>query len=109
MAACKDAKAMTQGDDVATETGREHDHIAGEGYNNHAPVNSSREAIDLIGAFATSPNGYRNSFSDYGPSKVDSSPLLDLSLRRSNPSSSVNQVGDGRPTLNHSDASAFSR
>lgn len=110
-AACEDAKAMTQGDDVATEIGREHDHIAGEGcYNNHAPVNSSIEAIDLIGAFDNSPKcGYRNSFSDNGPSKVDSSPLLDLSLRRSNPSGSVNQVSDGKPTLNHSDASAFSR
>ncbi|KAE9451791.1 hypothetical protein C3L33_16321, partial [Rhododendron williamsianum] len=110
-AACEDAKAMTQGDDMATEIGREHDHIAGEGcYNNHAPVNSCREAIDLIGAFDNSPKcGYRNSFSDNGPSKVDSSPLLDLSLRRSNPSGSVNQVSDGKPTLNHSDASAFSR
>ncbi|KAG5533934.1 hypothetical protein RHGRI_027955 [Rhododendron griersonianum] len=109
--ACEDAKAMTQGDDMATEIGWEHDHIAGEGcYNNHAPVNSCREAIDLIGAFDNSPKcGYRNSFSDNGPSKVDSSPLLDLSLRRSNPSGSVNQVSDGKPTLNHSDASAFSR
>ncbi|KAH7839495.1 hypothetical protein Vadar_005006 [Vaccinium darrowii] len=108
-AACADGKAMIQGDDKASD--REHGNITGEAcFNNHAPVNSSGEAIDLIGAFDNIPKcGYRNSFSDNGPSKVDSSPFLDLTLRRSHPSGSVNQVSDGRPTLNHSDASAFSR
>lgn len=74
-AACADGKAMTQGDDKASD--REHGNITGEAcFNNHAPVNSSGEAIDLIGAFDNIPKcGYRNSFSDNGPSKVDSSPF----------------------------------
>lgn len=78
--------------------------------NNHAPNDSSKAAIDLIGAF----DGYRmgtfgSPISNASTNKSDSLPLLDLSLRRSHPSSSVNQVNDETPRLYPSDASAFSR
>lgn len=78
--------------------------------NDHVLMNSSREAIDLIGAFDNSLKGTCKSFNfSTGANKNDISPLLDLSLRRSDPSCSVNQVTDERPKLLHSDASAFSR
>ncbi|KAL6972171.1 hypothetical protein U1Q18_042544 [Sarracenia purpurea var. burkii] len=113
MVACKDANAMTQGEDVATECEREHANIIGDANcNNHIIiVNPAREAIDLIGAFDNHPNmDYRSPYSNNGTNTVDFSPLLDLSLRRSYPSASVNQANDdGRNTLNHSDSSAFSR
>ncbi|GER32208.1 pseudo-response regulator 5 [Striga asiatica] len=59
----------------------------------NADQKSSREAIDLIGVF----------------DKLEELPPLDLSLRRSHPSCSVNQGYDETPRLKHSDASAFSR
>ncbi|KAI3457936.1 hypothetical protein Pfo_014599 [Paulownia fortunei] len=77
---------------------------------NHVLENSPREAIDLIGAFDNHLKGtFRSSSSNVSSNKFDILPLLDLSLRRSHPSGSVNQVNDERPRLNHSDASAFSR
>ncbi|KAJ0046820.1 hypothetical protein Pint_05169 [Pistacia integerrima] len=51
----------------------------------------------------------QNSSSNNGTSKVDSSPDLDLSLRRSHPSGFENQVSDQRFTIKHSNASAFTR
>ncbi|KAL2556300.1 pseudo-response regulator 5 [Forsythia ovata] len=73
-------------------------------------INSSREAIDLIGTFDNYLKGTCKSFDlSTGANKNDLSLLLDLSLRRSDPSCSVNQVTDERPKLIHSDASAFSR
>ncbi|CAI9774212.1 unnamed protein product [Fraxinus pennsylvanica] len=79
----------------------------------HVLLNSSRDAIDLIGAFDNYLKGTCKSFNfSTGGNKNDLlplSPLLDLSLRRSDPSCSVNQVTDERPKLIHSDASAFSR
>lgn len=73
-------------------------------------VNPSKEAIDLIGAFDNYLKCSNNSAdSNTGVDKVESLPLLDLSLKRSHPSGSVNQVTDDRPGLVHSDASAFSR
>ncbi|GAA0164390.1 winged helix/forkhead transcription factor [Lithospermum erythrorhizon] len=76
----------------------------------HACASPSREAIDLIGAFNNYLKcSYGSPTPNIGTTNIDSSPLLDLSLRRSNPSGSVNQGLDERPRLNHSDASAFSR
>lgn len=73
--------------------------------NNHA-----REAIDLIGAFGNCCKGTLDSpASNNSTNKFDISPQLDLSLRRSHPSGSVNQVNDETRRINHSDASAFSR
>ncbi|KAL0452367.1 UNVERIFIED_CONTAM: Two-component response regulator-like APRR5 [Sesamum latifolium] len=75
--------------------------------NNHVP---SREAIDLIGAFDNYLKGtFGSPASNASTNKFDILPLLDLSLRRSHPSGSVNQVNDETRRLNHSDASAFSR
>ncbi|KAL7254407.1 hypothetical protein ACSBR1_008739 [Camellia fascicularis] len=128
VAAGKDANAMTQGEDVAAQSQRDHANIFSEACdNNHVPVNSSKEVIDLIGTFDNYTKcSYRSSGSNNGTNKVDS-PLLDLSLRRPHPhplrqpyphphphphphpSGFVNQVSDERHTLNHSDASAFSR
>ena len=111
MAACEEANAMTQGEDMETESEKGQANISSEArYDNHVLVNSSREAIDLIGTFDNySKCDFRSSFSSSGMHKFDSSLPLDLSLRRFHPSGSVNQVSDGRHTLNHSDASAFSR
>ncbi|EYU45316.1 hypothetical protein MIMGU_mgv1a004082mg [Erythranthe guttata] len=65
--------------------------------------NSSREAIDLIGAFDNHLKGnFGSSASNFTTNKFDNLPLLDLTLRRSHPF-------DKRPKLNHSDVSAFSR
>uniref|UniRef100_A0A5B7A8S2 Putative two-component response regulator-like APRR5 isoform X1 n=1 Tax=Davidia involucrata TaxID=16924 RepID=A0A5B7A8S2_DAVIN len=109
--ACKDANTMTEGEVMEPRTQRGHANISSEACdNNQAHGNSSREAIDLIGAFDNYPKcSYRTSGSNNGLNKFDSSLLLDISLRRSHPSGSVDQVTDERHTLNHSDASAFSR
>lgn len=73
--------------------------------NNHAG-----EAIDLIGAFGNCCKGNLDSpASNASTNKFDIFPQLDLSLRRSHPSGSVNQVYDETRRINHSDASAFSR
>lgn len=73
-------------------------------------VKPSKQAIDLIGAFDNYLKGSNKSTGSYtGIDKVESLPVLDLSLKRSNPSGSVNQVADDRHGLIHSDASAFSR
>nr|GEV06091.1 two-component response regulator-like APRR5 [Tanacetum cinerariifolium] len=73
--------------------------------------NTSREAIDLIGSFDSYPKASYKSSLNYGTHKVDHpSPMLDLSLRRCYPSSSVNQFSsDDRHRLKQSDVSAFSR
>ncbi|KAL1550644.1 two-component response regulator-like APRR5 isoform X1 [Salvia divinorum] len=73
--------------------------------NNHV-----REAIDLIGAFRNCCKGtLATPASNTSTNKFDILPMLDLSLRRSHPSGSVNQVNDETHRINHSDASAFSR
>ncbi|XP_073045119.1 two-component response regulator-like APRR5 [Primulina eburnea] len=78
--------------------------------NNMIHGSSSTEAIDLIGAFG---NYIKGDFGCYASTssanKFDILPVLDLSLRRSNPSGSVNQLNDEKQRLNHSDASAFSK
>ncbi|KAI7739713.1 hypothetical protein M8C21_011837 [Ambrosia artemisiifolia] len=72
--------------------------------------NNSREAIDLIGSFDSYPKASYKSSINFGENKVDHPlPMLDLSLRRSHPSSSVNQFSDDRHRLKQSDGSAFSR
>ncbi|XP_017237188.1 two-component response regulator-like APRR5 isoform X2 [Daucus carota subsp. sativus] len=77
---------------------------------NNVRADCSREAIDLIGSFDKYPTRSNRSLgSTYGTNKVDSSSLLDLTLRRSHPSGSVNQDTDDGHKLKQSDASAFSR
>ncbi|PIN13655.1 hypothetical protein CDL12_13719 [Handroanthus impetiginosus] len=78
--------------------------------NSDVPENSLREAIDLIGAFDNHMKAtFGSAASNASTNKFDILPLLDLSLRRSHPSCSVNQVNDETRRLNHSEASAFSR
>lgn len=78
--------------------------------NGHFRENSSKEAIDLIGAFDNHVKStFGTSLSNVNTSMFDILPLLDLSLRRSQPSGSVNLANDEMPKMNHSDASPFSR
>ncbi|GAA0172377.1 winged helix/forkhead transcription factor [Lithospermum erythrorhizon] len=106
-------QVATTRDDCDT-TGNVDDHcqqinFVSETPDSHAGA-SPREAIDLIGAFNNYLKcSYQSPAPNMGVNKTDSSPLLDLSLRRSNPSGSVNQDTDERPKLNRSDASAFTR
>jgi pseudo-response regulator 5 len=88
----------TSKDDIATTLGNENCD------NNYTLVNSSREAIDLIGAFRNYPNG-----SSEGIDEFDSLPQLDLSLKRSHSSAFRNEYTEERRTLGHSNASAFTR
>ncbi|KAI3471267.1 hypothetical protein Pfo_027930 [Paulownia fortunei] len=110
--ASKDAKyGTTRGQDKNYDDGWEQVNVVGQNSeNNHVPDNASREAIDLIGAFDNYLKGtFGSPASNASTNKFDILPLLDLSLKRSHPSGSVNQVNDDARRLNHSDASAFSR
>ncbi|XP_042063908.1 two-component response regulator-like APRR5 isoform X5 [Salvia splendens] len=100
--------------DVSNETTRGQDkNSASEqvNVNGQSSMNSHvREAIDLIGAFSNCCKGTLPSpASNTSTNKFDMLPLLDLSLRGSHPSGSVNQENDETHRINHSDASAFSR
>ncbi|CAK9141577.1 unnamed protein product [Ilex paraguariensis] len=109
-AAGKDDNATYQGEDMDPDSQREQTNPISQACDNNPVFISSGEAIDLIGAFDNYHKwNYRSSGLYNNANKVESSPLLDLSLRRSHPSSSVNQITDERHRLNHSDASAFSR
>ncbi|KAL0400529.1 UNVERIFIED_CONTAM: Two-component response regulator-like APRR5 [Sesamum latifolium] len=71
--------------------------------------NSTKEAIDLIGAFDNHLKGtFGSAPSNFSTNKFDNLPQLDLSLKRYHPSGHVTQVNDERHRLNHSGASAFS-
>ncbi|KAK7317073.1 hypothetical protein RJT34_00998 [Clitoria ternatea] len=84
--------------------------ISGEAHDNHyVQINSSMEAIDLIGAFHTHPNCSLKNSTVNCTANFDFSPQLDLSLRRSDPSSFENELTEERHTLIHSNASAFKR
>ncbi|KAL0304490.1 UNVERIFIED_CONTAM: Two-component response regulator-like APRR5 [Sesamum radiatum] len=77
---------------------------------NNVLDNSSKEAIDLIGAFDSHLKGtFGSAPSNFSTNKFDNLPQLDLSLKRYQPSGHVTQVNDERHRLNHSGASAFSR
>ncbi|XAR52146.1 hypothetical protein NMG60_11020067 [Bertholletia excelsa] len=109
VAASKDANEVNE-KDVASENQTYHGNITKEAFDGKLVfVSSSREAIDLIGTFDNYPKCTYIASGSNCPNKNDSSPILDLSLKRSTPSGSVNQFSDERHTLNHSDASAFSR
>ncbi|WOG97014.1 hypothetical protein DCAR_0416353 [Daucus carota subsp. sativus] len=98
-------------DNVAADGQWDRANVSSEAFDkNNVPCNPSREAIDLIGAFENYPKlSYRSLGATCGTNKVDSSSLLDLTLRSSHPSGSVNQVLDDGHRLKQSDASAFSR
>lgn len=85
--------------------------ISGEVHDNHYVqiYSTTKEAIDLIGAFRTDPNcSLKNSSIDC-TGKFDHSPQLDLSLRSSHPSNFEKDLTEERHTLMHSNASAFKR
>ncbi|KAH7854526.1 hypothetical protein Vadar_014826 [Vaccinium darrowii] len=106
----KDANATAKGEDVEAESQRERADINSEANdNNDGLVSCAREAIDLMGGFDDYPNCRFRSLENTSANNVGSSLLLDLSLRRSSPSGSVNQASGERQTLKHSDVSAFSR
>ncbi|KAE8681431.1 Two-component response regulator-like APRR3 [Hibiscus syriacus] len=98
---CKDAYTTTVHQGVELEIQRRDTNILAEA--GDVVVDSPREAIDFMGTFnkirSCSVNSSRN---------FDSSPYLDLSLRRSNPNVSEN-VTQERPTLWHPNSSAFMR
>ncbi|KAL1820048.1 hypothetical protein ACET3Z_014917 [Daucus carota] len=98
-------------DNVAADSQWDRANVSSEAFDkNNVPSNPSREAIDLIGAFENYPKlSYRSLGATCGTNKVDLSSLLDLTLRSSHPSGSVNQVLDDGHRLKQSDASAFSR
>lgn len=111
VAASRDLNAMTQPEAVEPEKDGQDANAHSEACGDNAVLgSSSREAIDLIGAFNNSQRcTYGNSCSNIGTQKCNSTPQLDLTLRRSHPSSPENHVADERHTLNHSNGSAFSR
>ncbi|KAI9110702.1 hypothetical protein K1719_018140 [Acacia pycnantha] len=81
-----------------------------EAYDNHnVQITSSKEAIDLIGAFQNHPNNCHRSSSVNCTGTFDFSPQLDLSLRRSHPCSFENETTKERHALMHSSGSAFRR
>ncbi|KAF5450515.1 hypothetical protein F2P56_030857 [Juglans regia] len=103
--ACKDDNKTTLGKDAKPESQRRDDNISNEACdNNYATVNSSRETTDLIGTFHNYPDcTYK------GIGEFESSPQLDLSLKRSHHSGFRNEHTEERRTLGHSNASAFTR
>ncbi|XVF10182.1 hypothetical protein REPUB_Repub07fG0160700 [Reevesia pubescens] len=101
--ACKDAYTTTVFKGVELESQRRDTNISVEA--GDALVDSPREAIDFMGTF----NRNCNSSSINSSSKFDSSPHLDLSLRRCNPNGFENHVTQERPTLWHPNSSAFTR
>ncbi|KAL2339542.1 hypothetical protein Fmac_007482 [Flemingia macrophylla] len=106
----KNGEASTTNDKDADPEHFGNTSISGEAHDNHyVQINTSKEAIDLIGTFRTHPNCTLKNSSVNWPSKFDFSPQLDLSLRRSRPSSFENELTEERHTLMHSNASAFKR
>lgn len=87
---------------IASTSGEVHD-------NHYVQINSTKEAIDLIGAFRTHPNCSLKKPSIDWTDKLDNSPQLDLSLRSSHPSNIEKELTEERNTLMHSNASAFKR
>ncbi|XP_057951285.1 two-component response regulator-like APRR9 [Malania oleifera] len=111
MALHKDANTVSWSKEAEQESQKEDPNNTSEACdNNDVLLNSSKEAIDLIGAFDNySKCSYRNPGSNTVTSNFDSPPQLDLSLRRCHPLGSENQIANEKHTLNHSNASAFSR
>ncbi|MBA0564038.1 hypothetical protein Golob_008996 [Gossypium lobatum] len=101
--ACKDPNLTTAYKGVELECQRTNMNISVEAGN--ALADSPREAIDFMGTF----NRNFNFSSINNTSKFDSSPPLDLSLRRCNNNDFENNVSRERPILWHPNSSAFTR
>ncbi|XP_002524429.3 two-component response regulator-like APRR5 isoform X2 [Ricinus communis] len=105
VAACKDSNQMIVNEDVEPESQRTNAKITYEACDhNYFFVNSSKEAIDFMGASA----GHKSSL-DNTKSKFDFVPQLDLCLTRRHSSGFEIQVLEDTRTLRHSHASAFTR
>ncbi|KAE7999284.1 hypothetical protein FH972_003732 [Carpinus fangiana] len=105
------AETMSQNEGVQAETNRGYANAASEIHNcDDELVEPSNGAIDLIGTFDNHPRctDGNSSYKDGGTKKFEFVPHLELSLRRTCPSSSNYQGTDERHTLIHSNASAFS-
>ncbi|KAE8719674.1 Two-component response regulator-like APRR3 [Hibiscus syriacus] len=100
---CKDAYATIVHQGFELENQKRDSNILVEA--GEALLGSPRQAIDFMGTF--SKNCISSSINS--SRKLDSSPYLDLSLRRSNPSVFENHVTQERPTLWHPNSSAFTR
>ncbi|CAK7324302.1 unnamed protein product [Dovyalis caffra] len=104
-AACKDSNKMTADKEISLGSGRMDANIGIKGCdNNDALANYPREAIDFMGASTNHSSSFNNVKINFG-----SSPHLDLSLRRSQPSGFEIQVTEEKQTLRHSNPSAFTR
>ncbi|XP_007039205.2 PREDICTED: two-component response regulator-like APRR5 isoform X2 [Theobroma cacao] len=101
--ACQDAYITTMYKGVELESQRRDANISVEA--GDAFIDSPREAIDFMGTF----NRNCNSSSISSTGKFDSSPHLDLSLRRCNLNVFENHATQERPTLWHPNSSAFTR
>ncbi|KAG4117701.1 hypothetical protein ERO13_D12G247100v2 [Gossypium hirsutum] len=101
--ACKDPNLTAAYKGVELECQRTNMNISVEAGN--ALADSPREAIDFMGTF----NRNFNFSSINSTSKFDSSPPLDLSLRRCNNNDFENNVARERPILWHPNSSAFTR
>ncbi|PPR98582.1 hypothetical protein GOBAR_AA22091 [Gossypium barbadense] len=100
---CKDPNLTTAYKGVELECQRTNMNISAEAGN--ALADSPREAIDFMGTF----NRNFNFSSINSTCKFDSSPPLDLSLRRCNNNDFKDNVTRERPILWHPNSSAFSR
>ncbi|GMI98952.1 hypothetical protein HRI_003564500 [Hibiscus trionum] len=100
-------KGTTHGGGVGQQSNRGSANATSRVGCNDGLVKPLTGAIDLIGSFDNRPKG-AVAFSSSSDGKFEFSPELELSLRRSCSSSSKNQGTSERPTLNHSNASAFS-
>ncbi|EOX95583.1 Pseudo response regulator, putative isoform 2 [Theobroma cacao] len=102
-------KGMTHDTAVGLQSDRDNENVMIRVGCNDELVGPPTGAIDLIGSFDNRPKGtFGLSILSDGANKFEFSPQLELSLRRSCLSSTKNQGTSERPTLNHSDASAFS-
>ncbi|XP_052879247.1 two-component response regulator-like APRR9 isoform X2 [Gossypium arboreum] len=100
---CKDPNLTTAYKGVELECQRTNTNISAEAGN--ALADSPREAIDFMGTF----NRNFNFSSINSTCKFDSSPPLDLSLRRCNNNDFKDNVTRERPILWHPNSSAFTR
>jgi pseudo-response regulator 5 len=105
------AETMSQNEVVQAESNRGNANTASEIHScDDELVEPSNGAIDLIGTFDNRPKctDGNSSYEDGSTKKFEFVPHLELSLRRTCPSSSNYQGTDERHTLIHSNASAFS-
>lgn len=102
---CAETKIQDEGPRPENDGGNAN---TSQGHNNELLV-SSGGAIDLIGSF---DNGAEHLYGDRSinndKNKFESSPQLELSLRRSFPNNPEHDGVEEKHLLNHSNASAFS-